>query len=83
MAPGLVDTHSHFRDPGFTYKEDLHTGSLAAAAGGYTSVILMANTNPPVDSTEILTDSGKRAQGADSYLQRRQCHKRNEGAGGE
>ena len=65
MAPGLVDTHSHFRDPGFTYKEDLHTGSLAAAAGGYTSVILMANTNPPVDSAEILTDileRGRREQ---------------------
>ncbi len=65
VAPGLVDTHSHFRDPGFTYKEDLHTGSLAAAAGGYTSVILMANTNPPVDSAEILTDileRGRREQ---------------------
>ncbi len=56
VAPGLVDTHSHFRDPGFTYKEDLHTGSLAAAAGGYTTVILMANTKPPVDSVETLAD---------------------------
>lgn len=56
VAPGLVDTHSHFRDPGFTWKEDLHTGSLSAAAGGYTSIILMANTNPPVDSAETLTD---------------------------
>lgn len=56
VAPGLVDTHSHFRDPGFTYKEDLHTGAAAAAKGGYTSVILMANTNPPVDNVETLTD---------------------------
>lgn len=56
VAPGLVDTHSHFRDPGFTWKEDLHTGALAAAAGGYTTVVLMANTNPAVDSPEILTD---------------------------
>ncbi len=56
VAPGLVDTHSHFRDPGFTYKEDLHTGALAAAAGGYTTVVLMANTNPPVDSAEVLSD---------------------------
>ncbi len=56
VAPGLVDTHSHFRDPGFTYKEDLHTGALAAAAGGYTSVILMANTNPAVDCVEVLSD---------------------------
>ena len=38
VAPGLIDTHIHFRDPGFTYKEDLHTGSLAAAKGGVTSV---------------------------------------------
>ena len=48
-APGLIDTHAHFRDPGYTHKEDLHTGSLAAAKGGYTSIILMANTNPVVD----------------------------------
>ena len=44
VAPGLIDTHIHFRDPGFTHKEDLHTGSLAAARGGFTSVICMANT---------------------------------------
>ena len=37
-APGLIDTHSHFRDPGFTYKEDLNTGAAAAAKGGYTSI---------------------------------------------
>ena len=39
IAPGLIDTHIHFRDPGFTYKEDLHTGSLSAAKDGVTSVI--------------------------------------------
>ena len=38
IAPGLIDTHIHFRDPGFTYKEDLHTGALSAAKGGFTSV---------------------------------------------
>lgn len=37
VAPGLIDTHIHFRDPGFTYKENIHTGSQAAAAGGFTS----------------------------------------------
>lgn len=47
VAPGLVDTHVHFRDPGLTYKEDIHTGSLAAAKGGFTSVICMANTKLP------------------------------------
>lgn len=56
MAPGLIDTHIHFRDPGLTYKEDLHTGALAAAKGGVTSVICMANTKPTVDSVETLKD---------------------------
>lgn len=50
--PGFVDIHVHFRDPGQTYKEDIHTGSLAAAKGGYTHVICMANTNPIIDSVE-------------------------------
>lgn len=56
VAPGLIDTHIHFRDPGLTYKEDLHTGALAAAKGGVTSVICMANTKPVVDSVETLKD---------------------------
>ena len=43
VMPGLIDVHSHFRDPGFTYKEDILTGAKAAAAGGYTTVVLMAN----------------------------------------
>lgn len=62
VAPGLVDTHIHFRDPGLTYKEDLHTGALAAAKGGVTSVICMANTKPAVDSVETLTDILTRAK---------------------
>lgn len=62
MAPGLIDTHIHFRDPGFTYKEDLHTGSLAAAAGGFTSVICMANTSPVVDDVPVLKDVLDRAK---------------------
>lgn len=62
IAPGLIDTHVHFRDPGFTYKETLHTGSLAAAKGGFTSVICMANTSPAVDSVETLTDILTRAK---------------------
>ena len=55
IAPGLVDTHVHFRDPGFTYKEDILTGARAAAAGGFTQVVLMANTKPCVDSKETLS----------------------------
>ncbi len=62
IAPGLIDTHIHFRDPGFTYKEDLHTGSLAAAKGGFTSVICMANTKPVVDNVETLSDILERAK---------------------
>ncbi len=54
VAPGLVDVHSHFRDPGFTYKEDIQTGANAAAKGGYTTVVLMANTKPVVDNEETL-----------------------------
>ena len=51
-APGLIDVHVHFRDPGQTEKEDIMTGAEAAAAGGYTTVICMANTMPPVDTPE-------------------------------
>ena len=61
VAPGLVDVHAHYRDPGQTKKEDLHTGALAAAAGGYTSVLCMANTVPAVDSIPVLEDILKRA----------------------
>ncbi len=54
VAPGLVDAHVHFRDPGFTYKEDIITGAAAAAHGGFTSVICMANTKPAVDNLDTL-----------------------------
>lgn len=54
VAPGLVDVHVHFRDPGFTYKEDIHTGARAAAKGGFTTVVCMANTKPIVDNEETL-----------------------------
>jgi len=54
VAPGLVDVHVHFRDPGFLYKEDIETGAKAAAKGGFTTVVLMANTKPVVDNEETL-----------------------------
>lgn len=54
IAPGLVDVHVHFRDPGFTYKEDIYTGAKAAAKGGFTTVVLMANTKPTVDNVDTL-----------------------------
>lgn len=55
VAPGFVDVHVHFRDPGLTYKEDILTGAAAAAAGGFTTVICMANTKPVVDNPETLS----------------------------
>ena len=55
IAPGLADTHVHFRDPGFTYKEDIFTGAAAAVRGGFTEIVLMANTKPPVDSVDTLS----------------------------
>ncbi|MDR1606462.1 MAG: dihydroorotase [Streptococcaceae bacterium] len=56
VAPGLIDVHVHFREPGQTHKEDIHTGSLAAARGGFTTVVMMANTNPTVSTVETLTE---------------------------
>ena len=56
VAPGLVDIHVHFREPGQTHKEDIHTGSLAAAAGGFTTVVMMANTNPTISTVETLQE---------------------------
>ena len=56
VAPGLIDIHVHFREPGQTHKEDIHTGSLAAARGGFTTVVMMANTNPTVSTVETLSE---------------------------
>ena len=54
VSPGFVDGHVHFRDPGQTQKEDILTGAAAAAAGGYATVICMANTVPTCDTPEII-----------------------------
>lgn len=56
VAPGLIDIHVHFREPGQTHKEDIHTGALAAAAGGFTRVVMMANTNPTISRVETLQE---------------------------
>lgn len=50
VAPGLIDIHVHFREPGFAWKETIESGSRAAAAGGFTTVVCMPNTSPPADS---------------------------------
>jgi dihydroorotase len=68
VGPGLVDVHVHFRDPGPTWKEDIATGSRAAASGGFTAVLAMPNTDPPVDSAELaryVLDRGTEAGMAD------------------
>jgi dihydroorotase len=54
VAPGLIDIHVHFREPGQESKETIATGSAAAAAGGFTQVCCMANTNPPIDNRGIV-----------------------------
>lgn len=53
VGPGLVDLHAHFREPGLEWKEDIRTGSRAAAAGGYTAVVVMPNTDPATDSGHV------------------------------
>ncbi len=54
VCAGLIDMHVHFRDPGFTYKEDIISGSNAAAHGGFTTVACMPNTNPTIDTPEMI-----------------------------
>lgn len=56
VVPGLIDVHVHFREPGQTHKEDIHTGALAAAAGGFTRVVMMANTNPTISDIATLEE---------------------------
>jgi dihydroorotase len=61
VVPAFVDPHVHFRVPGQEHKEDLETGTRAAAAGGYCAVIAMANTEPPIDSAAVLGSVRERA----------------------
>jgi dihydroorotase len=55
VAPGFIDMHVHLREPGFEYKETIATGTQAAANGGFTAVACMPNTNPALDSADVLT----------------------------
>ncbi len=61
-TPGLIDLHSHLRDPGLTYKEDIESGTMAAAAGGITSIFAMANTIPVTDNEETIKQINKKAK---------------------
>ena len=61
--PGFVDLHVHFREPGFTEKEDIESGVRAAAAGGYGAVCMMPNTSPVIDCPSVLLDADRRGAG--------------------
>jgi len=63
IGPGFVDLHTHLREPGHEWKEDIGSGSAAAAAGGYTAVVAMPNTDPPTDAGHLaryIADRGRR-----------------------
>ncbi len=57
IAPGLIDVHVHFREPGQTHKETIHSGAKSAAAGGFTTVVMMANTKPILSTPKVLTET--------------------------
>ena len=64
VIPGLIDAHVHLREPGYEYKEDIRTGTLAAAAGGFTAVMCMANTKPVNDNESVTRYILNKAEGA-------------------
>ncbi|PLX24843.1 MAG: dihydroorotase [Ignavibacteria bacterium] len=55
IVPGLCDMHVHFREPGFEHKEDTRSGAASAAAGGFTAVACMPNTDPPIDTASVVS----------------------------
>ena len=57
VLPGMIDVHVHLREPGYTHKEDITTGTAAAAAGGVTTVFGMPNLNPPTATRQILDET--------------------------
>jgi dihydroorotase len=68
VAPGLVDIHVHFRDPGFPEKEDILSGAAATAAGGYTTVVMMANTKPVADQASVIAEMLDKAKEATVHV---------------
>jgi dihydroorotase len=64
IAPGFIDMHVHLREPGFEYKETILTGCTSAAAGGFTAVCCMPNTNPPIDDESVVHFIQSRAKAA-------------------
>jgi dihydroorotase len=64
LAPGLVDLHTHLREPGYEHKETIETGTRAAATGGYTAVTSMANTDPVTDHAGVVAEIVEKAAAA-------------------
>ena len=68
ITHGFCDLHAHFREPGREDKETLETGSMAALAGGFTRVCVMPNTNPPIDSPEVIRYIVDRSEECPIYI---------------
>ncbi len=68
VAPGLIDMHVHLRVPGQEYKEDVASGTAAAAAGGFTAIACQPNTAPPIDTAQIVQDIHRQAEGASARV---------------
>jgi dihydroorotase len=64
LLPGFIDMHVHLREPGFEHKETIQSGARAAAAGGFTQIACMPNTNPPLDSSELISYVKRQADAA-------------------
>ncbi len=73
ISPGFIDMHVHLRDPGQTWKETLETGTAAAAHGGFTTILAMPNTDPPMDTPERLTAFLQRAKNAPVHVLQSAC----------
>src|SRR5258706_11072789 len=73
LLPGAIDVHVHFREPGYTHKEDWQTGTAAAAMGGVTTVFEMPNVDPPTAPPETLAPNQEGAIKARVQYGRRRC----------
>jgi len=82
VAPGLIDTHAHLREPGYEYKETIATGTMAAARGGFTSIVCMANTDPVNDNKSVTEYVIKKA-GLEGYCRVFPCGAITKGLRGE
>lgn len=68
VIPGLLDLHTHFREPGYEAKETIHTGAMAAIKGGYVASVSMPNTNPPCDQQSVVDNILRKAKEVPYYI---------------